>query len=165
MGGDNPPTFRQARPQLALPSLDQSSVRLTLELQRNAAELASEGDYVQPADGASQIRRVTALAEGCDFIDAVEIFRDAETCGMGRGPEQAHERFDVVADEGGFVPRIEFLQLRDGLRVVDLHVWCAPVQKSFRCGSTCLGSDALTVNMGSFTTWLKRRFMATLHNR
>jgi hypothetical protein len=37
-GGDHSPTFRQARPQLALPSLGQPSVRLTLELQRNAAD-------------------------------------------------------------------------------------------------------------------------------
>lgn len=58
-------------------------MRLRLDPERKAAELACERDG-PPAAGASQIRRVTSLAEGCDFIDAVEIFREAETSGRGQ---------------------------------------------------------------------------------
>lgn len=35
-------------------------------------------------------------------------------------------------------------------------------QKMVRGGNTCFGKEALTVNIGSFTTWLKLRCMATL---
>ena len=37
-----------------------------------------------------------------------------------------------------------------------------PAQKSFFAGRTCFGTAALTVNIGSFTTWLNLRFIATL---
>ena len=38
-------------------------------------------------------------------------------------------------------------------------------QNIFLVGSTHLGMAALTVIMGSLTTWLMRSFMATLHSR
>ena len=38
-------------------------------------------------------------------------------------------------------------------------------QKSFLGGRICFDIAADTVKIGSFTTWLNRRFMATLHNR
>ena len=38
-------------------------------------------------------------------------------------------------------------------------------QKSFRAGSTLFGIAALTVNMGSFTTWLNFKCNATLHSK
>ncbi len=39
------------------------------------------------------------------------------------------------------------------------------VQKSRRAGSKDLGIAAQTVNIGSLTTWLRCRFIATLHSR
>jgi hypothetical protein len=38
-------------------------------------------------------------------------------------------------------------------------------QNIFLVGSTHLGRAALTVIIGSFTTWLMRSFMTTLHSR
>ena len=38
-------------------------------------------------------------------------------------------------------------------------------QKSFLAGRICFEIAAETVNIGSFTTWLSRRFIATLHSR
>jgi hypothetical protein len=38
-------------------------------------------------------------------------------------------------------------------------------QNIFLVGSTHLGMAALTVIMGSLTTWFSRSFMATLHSR
>ena len=40
-----------------------------------------------------------------------------------------------------------------------------PNQKSFLAGSICFEIAADTVKIGSFTTWLNRRFIATLHKR
>ena len=38
-------------------------------------------------------------------------------------------------------------------------------QNNFLAGSTVFGIDALTVYIGSFTTWLNRKCSATLHSR
>jgi hypothetical protein len=40
-----------------------------------------------------------------------------------------------------------------------------PFQKSFLAGRICFEIAAETVKIGSFTTWLRRRFIATLHSR
>jgi hypothetical protein len=64
---------------------------------------------------------------------------------------------NVIVDEGGFGARIKLSELAYDCGTVDEH------QKRRLSGRICLAMDALTVIMGSFTTWLRRRCMATLH--
>jgi hypothetical protein len=45
------------------------------------------------------------------------------------------------------------------------EVCATEIQKSFLAGSIRFEIAAETVKIGSFTTWLSRRFMATLHSR
>jgi plastocyanin len=46
-----------------------------------------------------------------------------------------------------------------------LAVRYSHVQNSVPAGNTVFAMAALTVNIGSFTTWLNRKCIATLHNK
>jgi len=109
-------------------------------------------------------RRVTvrarpAFREGFEFAGAVEVFGHAEAHDLGGGPEHGYQGVDVVGYEGLFVARVEGGEFGDDGGVVDDH-WMG---KSLRGGRICLAMAAETVWMGWFTTWLRRRRMATEH--
>jgi hypothetical protein len=55
--------------------------------------------------------------------------------------------------------RLPFI-MTQGKKAVLLHL-----QKSFLGGRTPFEIAAETVKIGSFTTWLSRRFIATLHSK
>jgi len=90
----------------------------------------------------------------------MQVFRSAKAEDMLGIPEHRDQGLSVVGDKSRFVSGIKRCQFGNDLWIVDDHRW-----KSFLSGSTCLGMVALTVIMGSLTTWLKRSFMATLHSR
>jgi hypothetical protein len=50
-------------------------------------------------------------------------------------------------------------------RTPQTEVFATSIQKSFLPGRICFEIAAETVNIGSFTTWLSRRFIATLHSK
>src|SRR5258706_13573027 len=89
------PTLGQARPNLALASANGFAVHMALELQRNAAVVASEGHDVQPKHIARQACGAAALSESGNLINAVKIFRYAEAHAVRRGPEHAGQWFRI----------------------------------------------------------------------
>ena len=88
---------------------------------------------------------------------------------MKRSADSVSHRFRLISDRVEHrrgnaeirVALIEFAQLGYGVGVIDQHV----AQNIFRVGSTHLGMAAQTVIIGSFTTWLMRSFIATLHSK
>ena len=157
----NPPALGQANPGLALPAPCDPSLDLPLEGQRDAGKVFTKGDYIEASDRSRQINRRTSFAKGLDLLNSVKALRRPKTNHMRRSPEHALQGFYIVVDQGLLVARVEFPEFGDGLRVVDAHLR----QNNFLAGSTDFGIAALTVIMGSFTTWLMRSFIATLHSR
>jgi len=160
MSRHNTPTLGKSHPDLALPSVDSSSVHLARELQRDAADIAPKCNYVESVYGACKVYRRAALAEVRDFLKSVQTFRSTEAQSMLGIPEHRNESLGIVRDQSRLIFGIESGQFGDDFRIVDDRS-----QNSFLSGRTRLGMAALTVNMGSLTTWLRRRFMATLHSR
>ena len=81
---------------------------------------------------------------------------------QGAGPRSGFDQgLYIVRDQGMLVAGVKLVQLGNGSGVVDQHGG----QNIFLLGSTHLGIAALTVIMGSLTTWFIRSFMATLHSR
>jgi hypothetical protein len=157
----NTPAFRQSNPGLALPSTRGPSVDLPLEGQRYTGKVFPKGDNIEASDRSRQINRRTSFAKGLNLVDPIKALRRPKTNHMRRSPEHALQGFYIVIDQGLLVARVEFPEFGDGLRVVDAHLR----QNNFLAGSTDFGIAALTVIMGSFTTWLMRSFIATLHSR
>jgi hypothetical protein len=83
MSSHDTPTFRHANPQLALTPADGTSFALALKLQSDAADVRAEGNHIQPADRTRQVRGRSAFTENRDFLDAVQIFSDAEALACG----------------------------------------------------------------------------------
>jgi hypothetical protein len=106
-----------------------------------------------------------------------------------RRPEHARERLHIVRHEGSFVNRVEgsiFPTTAESLICIEFLVaqtsGCEffslastkihrlksvlpPLQNSFLAGRTLFDIAAEIVKIGSFTTWLNRRFIATLHSK
>src|SRR5260370_11785703 len=83
------PTLGQARPNLALASANGFAVHMALELQRNAAVVASEGHDVQPKHIARQVCGGAALSARGNLINAIKIFRYPKAHPARRRPEHA----------------------------------------------------------------------------
>ena len=75
-------------------------------------------------------------------------------------PKHSRQCFGVVAHQCLFVFWVQRGKFGDDFRVVDDHG-----QNSFLSGKTRFETAALTVNMGSLTTWLRRNFITTLQSR
>ena len=161
VGENDAPSLSEAGPGLALPAAFDLACGVPLEGNRDAGEVFAECDDLEPCNGARQVGWRSALAKRLDLFDSVQCLRGTEARDVGRGPEHGDQGLDIVGDERLFVPRIEFAQLGYGVGVIDLHV----AQNIFRVGSTHLGMAAQTVIIGSFTTWLMRSFIATLHSK
>ena len=158
---NNAPSFSQTSPCLALPAARDLACDIALEGNRDTGKVLAEGDDLEPCDGARQVSRRTAFAKRLDLFDSIERLGGPKPRHVRGGPEYGDQGLDVVGDEGLFVARIEFAQLGYGVGVIDQHV----AQNIFRVGSTHLGITAQTVIIGSFTTWLMRSFIATLHSK
>ena len=161
VGENDAPSLSEAGPGLALPAACDLACCVPLEGNRDAGEVFAERDDLEPCDGARQVGRRTAFAKRLDLFDSIERLGGPKPRRVRGGPEHIDQGLDVVGDEGLFVARIEFAQLGYGGRVIDEN----GVQNIFRVGSTHFGMTAQTVIMGSFTTWLMRSFIATLHSK
>src|SRR5580704_7090108 len=161
VGKDDPPPFSKARPCLTLPPASDLSLNFPLEGYGNAGKVLAKGDNLKPGDGARQVGGGTGFAKGFNLVDAVKTFVRTKAGNIRGGPEHAHQRVYIVCDQRLFIARIKFAQLGHGGGVVDRHRG----QNIFLVGSTHLGNAALTVIIGSLTTWLMRSFMTTLHSR
>ncbi len=156
MSGYDPPALGQANPGLTLAAACDTTGSEAREFERYFSEVVTKGENVEPVDGAREVGRRAAFAESGDFFYAVEVLGGPEANRMGRSPEHGDQRRNVVGNEGGFVSGIELGQLFDDGGIVDEH------QKRRLSGRMFFAMDALTVIMGSLTTWLRRRCMATL---
>ena len=157
MGSDDAPTFRQANPGLTLAAVSNATRGESREFDGDFSEVVAEGEDVEAVDGAGEVGGRASFAECDDLFDSVEILGGAEADRVRRGPEHGDQPFDLVGNEGGFVAAIELGEFADDSGIVDEH------QKRRLSGRMLFAMAALTVIMGSFTTWLRRRCMATLH--
>ena len=161
MGKNDAPSLWKADPGLALAAASDMAFDVPLEGYRDAGNVFAERDNLQPLDGSRQVNWGTRFAKRFNLADPVETLSRAKARDKGRRPEHADQGLYIVRDQGLLVAGIEFAQLGNSFRVVDHHNG----QNIFLVGSTHLGMAALTVIMGSLTTWLIRNFMATLHSK
>jgi len=161
MRENDAPSLRKTGPCLALPAARDLARDVPLEGYGDAAKVLTKRDDLDPRDRTRQVGWRAAFAKRLDLLNPVQRLAGAKTRHVRRGPEHADQGTDVVRNQGLLVARIEFAQLGYCRGVIDLHV----AQNIFRVGSTHLGKTAQTVIIGSFTTWLMRSFIATLHSK
>ena len=83
MGEDNPPSFSEADPCLALPSASELAIDVAFEGYGDAGEVFTEGDDLEPGDGARKVNRGPPFTKSFDLADAVQSLRGAKTRYVG----------------------------------------------------------------------------------
>jgi hypothetical protein len=161
VGLDDAPAFGKADPDLALPAVNGTRVGCAVELHGDAGVVAAEGDDVEASDGAGETHGGAGFAEGFEFVGTIKVFGDTEAHHLGAAPEHGDEGVDIVRDESMFVAWVEGGEFGYDGWIVDGHWLVYAMGKSLRVGRICLPIAAETVWMGSLTTWLRRRRMAT----
>jgi hypothetical protein len=121
MRGNHPPSLSQTDPRLALAASDDAAFLVSFELEVDAAEITSEGGYIEARDAAGEIGRWPRSTKGGNLLDAVQILGRAETNYIRRRPEETLHRPDIVIHQCGFVVGIESSELGDGFRIIDDH--------------------------------------------
>src|SRR5579859_1516812 len=164
MCGNDSPSIGKTHPGLALSAARYSLGGISFKFNGNAGKIASEAHDFKPCDGAHQVVRRSRFAKGFQLFVAVQIFRHTEAHDLRRGPEHGYQGVNIICDERLFVARIELAKFGDYFgKVYFLRTDCHTVVKSSRWGRICLLMAALTVYIGSLTTWLSRNLSATLH--
>ena len=161
MRENDSPAFRETDPGLALPPFGHPARGLSIKGYGDAGKILSKCDNLQPGNRSCQVYWRPRLPKRLNLLYAIEAFRRPKARSLRRRPEQIHQRLDIVRYQRLLIARVEFPELGNGFGIVNDH----QCQNIFLAGNTAFGMAALTVIMGSFTTWLIRSFMATLQSR
>jgi hypothetical protein len=91
------------------------------EFDGNLGVIPAEGDDIEAQDFSGEIGCGAGFAARGDFLEAVEVFGDAEAKGFWGISEEVGQGVHVVGDQGSFLCGVASFKFRDDGGVIDAH--------------------------------------------